>query len=178
MDGNNEQLAPNGAGASAGARQQNPAVEKAKGLLERYGCMSKGLAAVELNVSSPIAERIMLAAGADVVVAKYGRSYKFFCSRSAPRDKLAVWARGGVYVIDRDKALAVARKYMETWSMGASAKAVGLPTHNVVYAAVAYLAGDILAAAPAPPRQERPDEKKPDGGQDAVNDIETVVGRR
>jgi len=172
MDRNKNMPAAEAGGAQAGARQQNPAVEKAKELLERYGCVAKGLAAAELGVSPPIAEKVMLAAGADVVVARYGRAYKFFCSRSGPRDRFAVWAGGGIYVVDGEKAYAVARRYLELRSMGAAAEAVGLPASSIVYAAVAYLAGDVLAMAE--PRM-RPPKRRAEGGQD---DVEAVVGRR
>jgi len=115
----------------------------------------------------------MLAAGADVVVARYGRAYKFFCSRSGPRDRFAVWAGNSVYVIDGEKAHAVARKYLELRSMGAAAEAAGLPASSIVYAAVAYLAGDVLAMAE--PRRRPPRKKAAEGGQD---DIKAVAGRR
>jgi len=168
MDGRNENMAAQAAGAGGGPGNRT-AAEKAKEVLERYGCVAKGLAAVELNVSPPIAERIMLEAGADTVAAKYGRSYKFFCSRSAPRDRLAVWAGGGVHVVDREKALAVARRYLELRSMEAAVKAAGLPASSIVYAAVAYLAGDVLAMAESWRRK---------AGQDDVEAVAgTVAGR-
>jgi hypothetical protein len=132
--------------------------------------VAKGLAAALLGMSSPAAEKAMLAAGADVVAARYGRAYKFFCSRSAPRDRLAVWAGGGVYVVDKEKALAVARRYLDLRRMEAAVKAAGLPASSIVYAAVAYLAGDVLAMAE--PRR-RPSRK---AGQEGGN-IEAVAGR-
>ena len=177
MDGNKNVPAAEAGGASGGPGNRTAAVEKAKELLERYGCVAKGLAAAELGVSPPIAERVMLAAGADVVVLKYGRAYKFFCPRLGPRDKFAVWAGGGVYVIDSEKAHAVARKYLELRSMGAAAKAAGLPASSIVYAVVAYLAGDVLAMAE--PRRRPAEGKAAEGGQDGADDgVEAVVGRR
>jgi hypothetical protein len=171
MDKNNEELAPNGAGASAGARQRNPAVDAAEEMLKKYGCVAKGLASVLLTLSPPIAEKVMLAAGADVVVSRYGRAYKFFCGRGSARDRFAVWAGNNIYIIDAEKARAVARKYLELRSMRAAAEAVGLPASSIVYAAVAYLAGDVLAMA----EPRRPPKRRAEGGQD---DIEAVAGRR
>ncbi len=171
MNGNKNMSASTADGAGGGPGNRTAAAEKAKEILERFNCMAKGLAAALLNLSPSAAEKAMLAAGAEVVTAKYGRAYKFFCSRTASRDKLAVWAGGGVHVVDREKALAVARKYLELQSMEAAAKAVGLPTSSIVYAAVAFLAGDVLTMAE--PRR-RPAGRKAEGGQD---DVETVVGR-
>jgi len=170
MDGRNENMAAAEAAGAGGGPGNRTAAEKAKEVLERYGCVAKGLAAALLDMSSPAAEKAMLAAGADVVVARYGRAYKFFCSRSAPRDRLAVWAGGGVHVVDREKALAVARRYLELRSMEAAVKAAGLPASSIVYAAVAYLAGDVLAMAE--PRR-RPSRK---AGQEG-GDVEAVAGR-
>jgi len=172
MDGNENTFAVKAGGAQAGARQQNPAMEKAKELLERYGCVAKELAAAELDASPQIVEKVMLVAGADVVKVKYGRTYKFFCSRLGPRDRFAVRVGGGIYVIDSEKAYAVARKYLELRSMGAAAEAAGLPASSIVYAAVAYLVGDALAMAES---RRGPIKREAEVEQD---DIETITGRR